>query len=129
MNIWAVILAAGQSSRLCKGGIESKKQFLEYKGCPLFWNSVLTFARSSIVNGIIITFPQSEFSECEQLVQKLILTKDPGIPVKYCPGGKLRQDSVYNALMELPHECDQVMIHDAARPFFKAALVHSLAKN
>lgn len=128
MNIWAVVLAAGQSSRLSKGGIESKKQFLEYKGCPLFWNSVLTFARSSIINGIIITFPISEFSECEQLVQKLMLAKHPGIPVKCCLGGELRQDSVYNALMNLPDECDHVMIHDAARPFFQAALVHSLAK-
>lgn len=128
MNIWAVVLAAGQSSRLSKGGIESKKQFLEYKGCPLFWNSVITFARSSVIDGIIITFPKSEFSKCAKLVQKLIQNRNPGIPVKYCQGGELRQDSVYNALMQLPDECDYVMVHDAARPFFKAALVHSLAK-
>ncbi|MFP4325205.1 MAG: 2-C-methyl-D-erythritol 4-phosphate cytidylyltransferase [Desulfonatronovibrio sp.] len=126
MNIWAIILAAGQSSRLCRSGLELKKQFLEYQGAPLFWHSVLTFARSSRISGIIITFPHQDLSTCRNLLEDLKQKKYPGIPVHCTSGGDLRQDSVYNALTALPPQCDFVMVHDAARPFFTARLVHQL---
>ncbi|MFO7727856.1 MAG: 2-C-methyl-D-erythritol 4-phosphate cytidylyltransferase [Desulfonatronovibrio sp.] len=126
MNIWAIILAAGQSSRLCRSGLEQKKQFLEYQGAPLFWHSVLTFAGSSRISGIIITFPQQDLLSCKKFLEDLKLKKDPGIPVYCTAGGDLRQDSVYNALAVLPGECESVMVHDAARPFFTAGLVHQL---
>ncbi len=126
MNIWAIILAAGKSSRLAGSGIQQKKQFLEYQGTPLFWQSVMTFARSSRISGIIIAFPPEELSRCRNLLESLNQKKYPGIPVSCTAGGDLRQDSVYNCLMALPDECDFVMVHDAARPFFGAALVHKL---
>lgn len=126
MNIWAIILAAGQSSRLCRSGLEQKKQFLEYQGAPLFWHSVLTFSRSSKISGIIITFPHQDLLQCGNLLEDLIRKKYPGIPVLCTAGGAQRQDSVYNALTLLPRKCDFVMVHDAARPFFTARLVHQL---
>ena len=126
MNIWAIILAAGQSSRLAESGIKKKKQFLEHKGIPLFWHSVLTFARSSRISGIVIAFPGQELSQYTTLAEEIREKNNPGIPVRYTAGGRLRQDSVYNGLKALPRECDFVMIHDAARPFFQAGLVHEL---
>lgn len=126
MNTWAIILAAGQSSRLAKSGLLQKKQFLEYQGIPLFWHSVLTFSRSSRISGIVIAFPPEEFSQCMNMVESLKQKKHPGIPVACTKGGDLRQDSVFNGLMALPDECDFVMVHDAARPFFRAGLVHEL---
>jgi len=126
MKIWAIILAAGQSSRLAKSGLRQKKQFLEYQGIPLFWHSVLTFARSARVSGTVIVFPPEELSRCSDLVENLKQRKHPGILVSCKAGGDLRQDSVYNGLMALPDECGFVMVHDAARPFFTAGLVHDL---
>jgi 2-C-methyl-D-erythritol 4-phosphate cytidylyltransferase / 2-C-methyl-D-erythritol 2,4-cyclodiphosphate synthase len=126
MNIWAIILAAGQSSRLAKSGLRQKKQFLEYQGIPLFWHSVLTFAGSSRISGIVITLPVDELSLCADLIENLKQKRYPGVPVSYTAGGDLRQDSVYNGLMALPDQCDFVMVHDAARPFFTAGLVHKL---
>ncbi len=32
-------------------------------------------------------------------------------------GGTERQDSVFNALQELPSDCEWVLIHDGVRPF------------
>lgn len=126
MNIWAIILAAGQSSRLAKSGLRQKKQFLEYQGVPLFWHSVLTFARSSRISGIVITLPVDELPLCVELIENLKQKRYPGVPVSYAAGGDLRQDSVYNGLMALPDQCAFVMVHDAARPFFTAGLVHKL---
>jgi len=126
MNIWAIILAAGQSSRLAKSGLRQKKQFLEYQGVPLFWHSVLTFARSSRISGIVITLPVDELPRFADLIENLKQKRYPGVPVSYTAGGDLRQDSVYNGLMALPDQCDFVMVHDAARPFFTAKLVHKL---
>ncbi len=126
MNIWTILLAAGQSSRLSESGLQEKKQFLEYQGMPLFWHSVLTFARSSRISGIVITFPAEDLPQCKDLLKSLKQKKHPGIPIVCTSGGQLRQDSVYNGLAALPDKCDYVMVHDAARPFFTAGLVHKL---
>ncbi len=126
MITWAIILAAGQSSRLAKAGLKQKKQFLEYHGYPLFWHSVLTFSRSSWISGVLIAFPPDELANCLDMVEALKAKKHPGIPVYCIGGGSLRQDSVRSALHALPDECDFVMVHDAARPFFSAGLVHRL---
>jgi 2-C-methyl-D-erythritol 4-phosphate cytidylyltransferase / 2-C-methyl-D-erythritol 2,4-cyclodiphosphate synthase len=126
MKTWAIILAAGQSSRLIKSGIPQKKQFLEFQGKPLFWHSVMTFAGSSGISGAVIAFPPDDFARCQDLVEDLKRKQQPGIPVLCVKGGALRQDSVFNGLAALPEDCESVLVHDAARPFFRAGLVHDL---
>ena len=126
MKIWAVLLAAGKSSRLQNQGSVLKKQFMSYNGVPVFWHSVMTFARSAKVRGVIIAFPAEELKLCMTEVERLIDTHDPGIPVLGVSGGLLRQDSVLRALRSLPADCTHVLVHDAARPFFSAGLIHSL---
>lgn len=43
-------------------------------------------------------------------------------------GGAERQDSVFNALRELPADCDWVLIHDGVRPFVSAELLQNTWK-
>ena len=126
MNIWAVLLAAGQGTRLQGMGRLPKKQFLRYLGLPLFWHSVQIFARSTRVNGVVVAFPAADLDRCKAEVDRLTSEYQPGIPVLCVAGGELRQDSVYCALQTLPLECTHVFVHDAARPFFPPALIHSL---
>jgi len=42
------------------------------------------------------------------------------------PGGKLRQDSVFNGLQALPEDTDYVFIHDGARPFVSKELIERI---
>ncbi len=123
MNIWAIILAAGKSSRL---GGKTKKQFLVWKDRPIFWHSVLTFSNIPSIKGIILVFPQEEIplinKELEILIKKDFVT----LPIKSVGGGSKRQESSYNGLMALPRECSHVLIHDAARPFVTAHLIQRI---
>jgi len=128
-SIWVILLAAGQSSRLQKQGIAQKKQFLSWKGYPLFWHSALKFAKIPEIKGIICTFPPEDVTYAQNLTKELKKKKPLGIPFYPVPGGELRQDSVYNGLKNLPQECDYVLVHDAARPFFSAKLVVNLIES
>lgn len=126
MNIWAVILAAGQGARLAQAGVNEKKQFLKYKGNPLFWNSALTFAQLPKVSGLVFVFPENEFLQAQEMVVDLDAQEGLGLPWLAVTGGARRQDSVQRGLVALPDSCTHVLIHDAARPFFSPSLAAAL---
>ncbi|EFI35862.1 2-C-methyl-D-erythritol 4-phosphate cytidylyltransferase [Desulfonatronospira thiodismutans ASO3-1] len=128
MNIWAVLLAAGKSSRLQNQGQVQKKQFLKYHGLPLFWHSVQTFARNPQIKGLVAAFPAKDLQQSQSEVRDLQKKRDPGIALVCVGGGALRQNSVFNAMQALPPECTHVLVHDAARPFFSPRLITSLIR-
>lgn len=128
MNIWAILLAAGQSSRLQSQGQEQKKQFILYQGLPLYWQSLISFAQSAKVQGVVIAFPPLELQSYNEQLTELEDQHSLGIPLQSVAGGSSRQESVYNALQALPRECTHVLVHDAARPFFSPGLIHSLVQ-
>jgi len=76
--------------------------------------------------GMVVVFPASEFDTRAAELQDLKDRFDPGVPVLAAAGGESRQDSVRHGLAALPKECDRVLVHDSARPFFSATLVQSL---
>lgn len=45
--------------------------------------------------------------------------------ISLVPGGVERQDSVFNALQELPADCEWVLIHDGVRPFVSLELLEN----
>jgi 2-C-methyl-D-erythritol 4-phosphate cytidylyltransferase len=49
-----------------------------------------------------------------------------GMPVRFAPPGKQRQDSVYNGLQMVNPTSRWICTHDAARPFISPALVQTL---
>jgi 2-C-methyl-D-erythritol 4-phosphate cytidylyltransferase/2-C-methyl-D-erythritol 2,4-cyclodiphosphate synthase len=126
MNVWALVLAAGQSSRLSKAGLEAKKQFLIWNDRPLFWRSARTFARVPQLKGLVFVFPAEELNDAVERLAALDRLDGLGLPWSAVAGGERRQDSVFNGLAALPRECDHVLVHDAARPFFSARLVARL---
>ncbi len=91
-----VILAAGEGRRL---GL--RKQFIEIQGKPLFMYSVEKALK--IFDEVILVLPRDAISRVS-------------VPegVKKVEGGKERQDSVLNGILET--EAEVVVIHDAARP-------------
>ncbi|CCO22662.1 2-C-methyl-D-erythritol 4-phosphate cytidylyltransferase [Maridesulfovibrio hydrothermalis] len=125
-EVWAVLLAAGSGSRLANavGGV--KKQFLGWKGFPLFWHSALTFSKTPAISGIIFVFPSDQVEEMSDVIAGLDGADSLGLPFKVTAGGERRQDSVFNGLSRLPAKCSHVLVHDSARPFASVPLVTEL---
>ena len=91
-----VILAAGEGRR-----IGLRKQFIEVQGKPLFMYSVEKALK--LFDEVILVLPKDALTKVS-------------VPegVKKIEGGKERQDSVLNGILET--EAEVVVIHDAARP-------------
>ncbi|WP_026651001.1 IspD/TarI family cytidylyltransferase [Butyrivibrio proteoclasticus] len=116
MNI-AIILAGGKGSRI-KSDIP--KQFVEISGQMMLIHSMLPFAQTLYVGNIIVVADEKwqediedALSENETLSEKMLGFAEPG---------ENRQLSIYNGLklieeMGLADLCENVIIHDAARPF------------
>ena len=68
---WALVLAAGQGKRLSAATGGYSKQFLLWKGVPLYWHSARTLARSGAVAGLVIT-PSAPGDHC----YKMLITPD-----------------------------------------------------
>ena len=117
--IYAVVVAAGCGKR---AGVA--KQFLPFRGRPLYWHSVATLACVPHITGIVLVLPEERLDEEEQSLarHKELL----GVPLIVCAGGPQRQDSVALGLAKLPPEVSHVVVHDAARPFVSASLVTSV---
>lgn len=124
MNIWAVLLAAGRSTRLSAAGLPDAKQFLHWRGVPLYWHSACTMARVARLAGLVFVFPPERVAEESARLATLDDGKALGLPWHVAAGGALRQDSVANGLALLPLHCDGVLVHDTARPFATPQLVN-----
>lgn len=124
MRLWALLLAAGQGSRLAAATGGVAKQFLTLDNAPLYWRSVETFAACARLRGLVLVFPPETVAEAEAELTRLMAARQPGVPVRTASGGPRRQDSVRLGLAALPPECDAVLIHDTARPFATPALIN-----
>lgn len=126
MRTWAIVLAAGQGSRLAGASGGTRKQFLPYRGKPLFWESIRLFSSVAGIDGIVLAVPPIMLEEAQALVRTCLADFTPPLPLKVVGGGERRQDSVQNALSALPAEAYHVLVHDAARPFASPSLVARL---
>ncbi|MBC8061858.1 MAG: 2-C-methyl-D-erythritol 4-phosphate cytidylyltransferase [Clostridiaceae bacterium] len=121
-KVCAVIAAAGSGSRM---GINFNKQFIEVKNKPLLYYTLNAFDKNSFVDNIIITAKEEEIAFIkEEIICKYKISKVSAI----IPGGKERQDSVFNALKSLSG-FDIVLIHDGARPFVTKEIIKSGIEN
>ena len=121
MNIWVILLAAGQGRRLA--AITGKKQFLEWRERPLYWHSAQTFSRIPEIRGLIVVFPAEERQDQESRLRELALVDNLGLEYRVVAGGRKRHDSSRQGLLALPGECTHVLIHDAARPLVGAECI------
>ncbi len=127
MNI-AIILAGGTGSR-AKSDIP--KQFVELSGKMMIMHSMKPFGESVYINNIMIAADsayrdqiEDALSDEEAISEKVLGYSDPG---------ENRQLSIYNALKEiekmgLGDMVDNVIIHDAARPFVSVETIEECMK-
>ena len=89
------------------------------QGKPLIYYSLQVFNNHPKIKGIVLVGSKDTLSRIRTIVKKYSFSKVHSI----VSGGKERMDSVVNGLNCLPEECDEVLIHDGARPFVSKCLI------
>lgn len=108
-----IIAAAGSSTRMEMG---KNKQFIRIKDVPVLARTLKVFDDCRFVDEIILVVNEKDIVYCKNnIVESYYLDKVKVITA----GGKERQKSVYNGLMEVNKQSDIVIVHDGARPFIR----------
>ena len=112
----AIIPAAGNGVRFGE-----TKQFKLLGKTPLFIHTLTPFLQSKEIREIILVVPQNNLSITKKIISSLHNDKK----VTVVPGGRHRQDSVYEGLKQVSQSCNIVCIHDGVRPFISTELIES----
>jgi 2-C-methyl-D-erythritol 4-phosphate cytidylyltransferase len=108
-GIIAILPAAGLGTRM---GGESPKQFRLLDGVPLLVFTLRRLAASPSITEFLIA---ARGDEVESLRARL--AGEPlGKSVRVVSGGETRQQSVGNALQQVPEDAELILVHDAVRP-------------
>lgn len=130
--MWGIILAAGSAQRLREAGLSCAKQFLHFKGKPLYWHGAHAMAKVPELGGVVFVFPadvsDEALADLENEVKKLFFEDNITVQWKAVRGGETRQLSVLSGLNSLPLSCQRVLVHDSARPFASPTLMSHVAK-
>lgn len=94
-------------------GHDTPKQFLELEGVPIVIHSFRRIASCASVTDIILATRADLMANLESAVRA---EKAPQA-VRVVRGGDSRQESVAEALKQVPGETEIVLVHDAVRPF------------
>jgi len=99
-----------------------RKQLVELAGKPLAQWSLEIFAESDDVTHVVIACEPDERASFERLARQVVRRKLLAI----VDGGARRQDSVFAALRAIDRSVDIIIVHDGARPFLTASLLHDV---
>lgn len=113
-KVVAIVPAAGAGKRF-----GSNKAFHPLHGLPLIIWSLRVLETVNLIGEIIPVLKESDMQEGAELFERFNLSKIKRI----APGGKERQDSVYNALRLVKDEKSLILIHDGARPLIDDNLI------
>ena len=109
----AIIVAAGKGIRM-KDLLP--KQYLSLAGLPILTRTLIVFENCTLIDQMVLVIPPDDVDYCKKnIVLPANLTKK----ILLVPGGKRRQDSVYNGLKKVDPSCATVVIHDGVRPFLQ----------
>ena len=117
MSVAALVLAAGRGERLGGG---TPKAFVPLAGRPLLWHALAAMAAAPAIERVVPVIARADLPRWERLGPELAGFAKLAAPVF---GGAERQDSVREGLAALAPEIQWVAVHDAARPFVRAAAV------
>ncbi|MCR9213603.1 MAG: bifunctional 2-C-methyl-D-erythritol 4-phosphate cytidylyltransferase/2-C-methyl-D-erythritol 2,4-cyclodiphosphate synthase [Proteobacteria bacterium] len=110
----ALIVAAGKGTR---SGLDLPKQYALLGGRAVLRYSVETFLSHPEIDGVLVVLNPDHLALYEGAIEGLQL-------LPWVAGGADRQTSVRNGLESLQDLApDQVLIHDAARPFVTTELI------
>jgi 2-C-methyl-D-erythritol 4-phosphate cytidylyltransferase len=111
--ISAIIVAAGQGIRM---NAPTRKQYLDLAGRPILAHSIMVFDTCELIDNIFLVVPKEDIEYCRNNIIPLMELKNG---LNLVPGGKQRQNSVYNGLRAIDKKTDTVVVHDGVRPFIQ----------
>ena len=120
--ISAIILAAGNSSRMGLGPGESKI-FLKILGKPCICYTLLAFSECEFLDEIVVVCKEEHKEKIKELAAEL------KINCKTASGGNSRQQSVLNGVKATNSKSDFLVIHDAARCLVTKDLIEKVLKD
>jgi 2-C-methyl-D-erythritol 4-phosphate cytidylyltransferase len=106
----AIILAAGSGSRF-SSDTETPKQFCRLNGKRVVDHTIEAFKGHHRISEVYVTTKKKWFSHFKD--NDVILVE----------GGRSRVESTYKTLKHIPDHFDNVLIHDAIRPFVSYELI------
>lgn len=133
-----ILVAAGSSTRIGidEKGDKIKKEYLAFKNGTVLSEAAKAFVSSIQPQIVAVTFPFSENSDelksnekkCKNALFADETVKNAKCKFLFVPGGKTRQNSVFEALKKISSnlksdENPVVFIHDGARPFVKTETI------
>lgn len=119
-KVTMIVAAAGVGKRMNLG---YPKQFLEWKGKPLFIFPLNVAQKSSIIDDIIISTNPENIQKVREFCEDFGITKVRAVVA----GGKERQDSIYNAL-SYDKDSDIIIVQDGVRPFLKEKYIEECCR-
>lgn len=105
-----IILAGGSGQRF---GGEVPKQFVKIAGKTVIEHTIDKIEHSEYIESIIIVISANYYEYMNELILKNSFKKVK----KVIYGGKTRQESSYAGLMACDEDTENVLFHDAIRPF------------
>ncbi|MGD0112789.1 MAG: 2-C-methyl-D-erythritol 4-phosphate cytidylyltransferase [Armatimonadota bacterium] len=117
----ALIAAAGRGERL---GSPDNKAFVLLNEKPLAWYALDAIRAAGGIEEIVLVVAPADVERA----RRCFLSADSGegcdaVTLKVTAGGEQRQESIRAGLTEVNPECDLVLVHDAARPLVRPALI------
>jgi 2-C-methyl-D-erythritol 4-phosphate cytidylyltransferase len=120
MHRVGVVIAAGGAGKRFGGSVP--KQFLKVQGVPILERTISLFASLRVVDEIVVVSSLDHVGRVEKLVRRM----GCGKIVSIVPGGRERQDSVWNGLHAFIAKPDIILVHDAARPLVSRKVVEAV---
>jgi 2-C-methyl-D-erythritol 4-phosphate cytidylyltransferase len=121
-KVVAIVPAAGMGKRFGPG---TNKPFDYLNGKPLIIWSLKTLDAVVEIDEIIPVLKVEDIMQGKKVFEEYKLSKIK----KIAPGGKERQDSVYNGLKLVDGKNCIVLIHDGVRPLIEKHIIESVIKN
>jgi 2-C-methyl-D-erythritol 4-phosphate cytidylyltransferase/2-C-methyl-D-erythritol 2,4-cyclodiphosphate synthase len=107
----ALIVAAGQGTRI---GAPVAKQFAPLAGKPMLAHSFAALSSHPAIDSVMVVIGEGQEAALDAALGE----------VSFVIGGATRRESVANGLAAI--DAEQVLIHDAARPFLSHAVIDAL---
>lgn len=118
--VYAAVLAGGSGLRM---GGDLPKQFLCVGARPIIIRSIDAFLDSGLVDSIIVAVSADYIEYTRSLIAKFL----PDCEIDVIPGGKNRNETLYNVLKLIKEKGinndDIILTHDAVRPFINKRII------
>ena len=115
-SVIAIVPAAGMGKRFGEG---TNKPFASFGDKPLIIWAVEALQSLPEVAEIIPAVKEADVKPCRRLFEEFLITKIRRI----APGGRERQDSVFNGLTLIQDKTAVVLVHDGVRPLIEPSVI------